>query len=182
MFTTNILSLKKSMVMIYLLSLLSLVVLEFPPNWIEANQELKAEIEFEFLSKGVQGSISGFQFTGEIDPEALEDAKFSGYVTVETLSTGNFLRDWHLKTKKYFDSDQYPFIKFKSTEVIYSQDNITVIGLLTIKDITKSMQWEFKKNNGNLEGVGKVNTYDYGIAIKKQREENEVNVGIRLLQ
>jgi len=94
-------------------------------------------------------------------------------------SLGNFLRDWSLKGK-YFDEDNYPKINFKSTAVEQLGDKIKVTGELTIKATTKTQVFEFTKNNKQLIGSGTLNAFDYGIKIKKKRQDNTVTVNITL--
>ncbi|MBT8184768.1 MAG: YceI family protein, partial [Eudoraea sp.] len=74
-----------------------------------------AEITFEFVAKKVNGSIGDFSSVSMIDTGNLSASKFEGSVAVNSIKTGNFLRDWALKGKKYFDEDRHPRISFNST-------------------------------------------------------------------
>ena len=96
-----------------------------------------ARVEFVFVSKDVDGTIEGFQSSSKIIPEELTSSVFEGSVAISTLKTGNFLRDWHLKSSKYFDEEVYPTITFKSTEVTSNENGLEVIGTITIKGISR---------------------------------------------
>lgn len=133
-------------------------------------------ITFNFVSKDVDGHISGFDSSSSIDLDTPENSKFKGSVSVKTIRTGIFLRDWSLKGGKYFDEDEYPKIYFESSAISSTSDGFTVKGTLTIKGNDKLVQFDFKKNGQQLIGTTTLFSSDFGIAIKKKREDNKVIV------
>lgn len=135
-----------------------------------------AEISFTFVSKKVKGTISGFESSSTINLNTLADSKFKGSVALETLKTGNFLRDWHLNGSKYFDADAHPNITFESTEVSKSNAGYSVKGKLTIKGTSKAITIDFKRKENQLIGTTTLFSSDFGIDIKSDREDNEVMV------
>jgi polyisoprenoid-binding protein YceI len=135
-----------------------------------------AEVSFVFVSKDVKGTIGGFKSSSTIDFDAPERSSFAGSVAVETLDTNNGLRNWSLKSGKYFDEDDFPRISFKSTSVNYKDDTFIVKGNLSIKGITKPITINFTKNGNQLKGKASIYSYDYGIKIKKKREDNLVKI------
>ncbi len=139
-----------------------------------------AKVSFVFVDKDVDGTLSGFESNGNIDLENIQNSSFEGSVAVETLKTGNFLRDWSLKGGKYFDAKEYPSITFEGTSIEKKDGVITVKGNLTLKDVTEVVVFKFKQNGKQLKGTASINAYDYGIAVKKKREENRVAIQIEL--
>jgi polyisoprenoid-binding protein YceI len=139
-----------------------------------------AKIGFVFVSNNVDGTIDGFLSSSKIFPDDLTSSKFEGSVTVNTLKTGNFIRDWHLKSSKYFDEEEYPIITFKSTEVIPIENGLEVIGVLTIKGISKTISWHLQKDGNTLRGSTSVFSSDFNIEIKNEREANEVVITLLL--
>lgn len=139
-----------------------------------------ARVEFVFVSKDVDGTIEGFQSSSKIIPEELTSSVFEGSVAVSTLKTGNFLRDWHLKSSKYFDEETYPTITFKSTEVTSNENGLEVIGTITIKGISKTITWYFQKDGNTLRGAATLFSSDFNINIKKGRQENKVEINLIL--
>ena len=139
-----------------------------------------ARVEFVFVSKDVDGTIEGFQSSSKIIPEELTSSVFEGSVAVSTLKTGNFLRDWHLKSSKYFDEETYPTITFKSTEVTSNENGLEVIGTITIKGISKTITWYFQKEGNTLRGAATLFSSDFNINIKKGRQENKVEINLIL--
>ncbi|MBT8203755.1 MAG: YceI family protein [Eudoraea sp.] len=134
------------------------------------------EISFVFESKEVQGSIGDFQSMSIIQTDDINQSVFEGSVGTSSLKTGNFLRDWALKSRKYFNESQYPRIYFKSTAVSEDTEGIRVEGLLTLKGKSNPLTIYFKRENGQLVGTAELYTYDYGIQIKKKRAENKVRI------
>ncbi|MGB5204501.1 YceI family protein [Eudoraea sp.] len=139
-----------------------------------------ARVEFVFVSKDVDGTIEGFQSSSKIISEELTSSVFEGSVAVSTLKTGNFLRDWHLKSSKYFDEETYPTITFKSTEVTSNENGLEVIGTITIKGISKTITWYFQKDGNTLRGAATLFSSDFNINIKKGRQENKVEINLIL--
>lgn len=136
-----------------------------------------ATVSFTFIEKEVEGSISGFNGTSTIDRDDPGNSSFSGTVAVNTLKTGNFIRDWHLKGRSYFNADEYPTIAFKSTAVSVKKDILNVDGILTLKGIAKPIQLQLSMAGDRLKGYTTLYTSDFDITIiKKERKANEVRV------
>ena len=135
-----------------------------------------AEITFEFVSKSVKGTLEGFESQSTIDWDTLENSSFKGSVQSKTLDTNNGLRNWSLRSGKYFDVDDYPLITFESNQVTQTNDALLVKGILSIKGIEKEITITFKRNGKQLIGTTSIYSIDYGIKIKKNREDNLVKV------
>lgn len=135
-----------------------------------------ATISFVFVDNGTKGTFSGFSSSSKIDQVNPANSKLQGKVKTETIKTGNFLRDWSLKGSKYFDADTYPTISFKSSSVTATNNGFSVKGDLSIKKTTKSVHIKFVRDGNNLRGTTTVNAADYGISVKKNHDENKVNV------
>ena len=144
---------------------------------INAQTEIKsAEINFIFVTKDVEGTIAGFESDSSIDPGNIENSSFKGSAAVETLKTGNFLRDWSLKKSKYFNAEDYPQILFESTTVAKTTNGFLVDGQLTIKGNTKPFSISFKRNGSQLVGRATLYSSDFGVNIKSKREDNLVQI------
>ncbi len=162
------------------LFLLLLIGIVLPIQSQDYQKISKAKVSFVFVDKDVDGTISGFTSSSKIDVNEIESSSFSGSVSVETIKTGNVLRDWSIKGGKYFDAKNHPYIKFSSTKVVQEGNTIQVTGDLTIKGTTKVEVFEFTRNEKQWIGTCSLNSYDYGIAIKKKRVDNTVAVKIEL--
>lgn len=158
-----------------------LIFLFLSIHLINAQQSISsARIEFVFVSKDVDGTIEGFQSSSEVTLEELTNSKFEGSVEVSTLKTGNFLRDWSLKSGKYFDEETYPIISFISSEVSATKNGLKVIGTITIKGISKKLTWLFEQDGNTLRGATTLFSSDFNINIKNGREDNKVEINLIL--
>jgi len=143
----------------------------------QSNSQISsAEISFVFVNNDVDGTLEGFTSSSTIDFDQIENSKLKGSVKVETISTGNSVRNWSLRRSKYFDADNYPLIQFESTSVQKEGDIILVKGKLSIKDVTKDISFRFEKTQKQLVGKTTLYSSDYGINIKSEREKNKVLV------
>jgi len=129
------------------------------------SQILSAEVRFTFVNNDVDG-----------DFDQIENSRLKGSVQVETIKTRNSIRNWSLRRSKYFDVNTYPTITFESTSVQQEGEIILVKGKLTIKDVTKDVNFEFERNDTQLVGKTTLYSSDYGINIKSDREKNKVLV------
>ncbi len=135
-----------------------------------------AEIRFEFPSKNVKGTIAGFESKSIIDWETPSNSLFKGSVAVSTLDTRNGLRNWHLRSSRYFAAKAHPKIQFESSSVAKTDNSLVVKGQLTLKGITKPLTIRFRKEEKRLIGTATIYSSDHDISIKKQREDNKVNI------
>ncbi len=142
--------------------------------------EATARISFVFLDDEVDGTIEGFEFTGTINGSNIENSEFSGSVLMETLDTNNWFRDRHLRAKKYFSAKAYPKLSFTGTNVTPMGQGFQVVGMLTIKGISKETTFFFKDSGADLRGTTSINTSDFDINIHKSKERNKVDITIVL--
>lgn len=150
-------------------------------GYSQSTQITSATVSFNFVKKDVSGSISGFSSNSKIDWDNLENSVIEGQVKTETLKTGNFVRDWSLKSGKYFDTDAFPLIKFKSNRMVKEANGLLVYGTLILKGISKPIEIKFTKAGSRLTGTTTLFTADYDIAIyKNNRTDNKVTVTLKL--
>lgn len=135
-----------------------------------------ASITFEFPSKNVKGSIEGFESESQIDWDVPSNSIFKGSVQVATLDTNNGLRNWSLRGSRYFNAKTYPKIHFVSRKIRKTGNVWSVVGDLTLKGTTKTFTIDFEEDNGKLIGNARLYSSDFGINIKKNREDNLVKV------
>ena len=101
------------------------------PSW--------SSLEFEVRKLGlvtVKGRVPGFSGT----VVGGETAAIEGVVDATSITTFESDRDAHLQSPDFFDIQRYPELRFVSTSVDASGDEIVVRGDLTIKDVTKPVE------------------------------------------
>ena len=109
-------------------------------------------------------------------------------VTIQAASvtTGQAQRDGHLKTPDFFDVENYPEIRFVSTDVQRDGTEWSITGDLTINAVTKPVTVLFEETGtakdpfGNLragfEGSVTINRGDWGLAFNAALETGGVLV------
>ncbi|MCA2228623.1 YceI family protein [Nonomuraea aurantiaca] len=88
----------------------------------------------------VRGSFGDFTGSVTIADNPLES---SAELTIKTesLTTGVADRDGHLRSDDFLSVEKFPTITFTSTRVVsHSGDEFTVVGDLTIRDVTKEIE------------------------------------------
>jgi polyisoprenoid-binding protein YceI len=96
-------------------------------------------LEFEVRKLGlvtVKGRVP--TFSGTITGG--EDAAIVGSVDASSITTFDADRDAHLQSPEFFDTQRYPELRFVSTSVEASGDEIVVHGELTIRDVTEPVE------------------------------------------
>jgi polyisoprenoid-binding protein YceI len=122
-------------------------------------------------------------------PEKAKSAKTSAQIVVASLNTGIPKRDEHLKGKDFFDTTEYPTIKFNSKVVEPTGENkFNLIGDLTMHGVTKPVilnaVYEGKekdpfsgKEKIAFTATTKLNRKDYGLVWNKLLESGNIAVG-----
>ena len=103
------------------------------------------------------------------------DVNLNLSIDTNSINTNDELRDAHLKSADFFDTEKYPTIHFESTNVEKAETNhYKLKGNLTIKDITKPATFDLelvgivpKDPYGNTKAglvlQGKINRKEFGI-------------------
>ena len=83
----------------------------------------------------VTGHFEDFTASVESEGDTFENAEFEFSAKIDSINTKNKDRDTHLKSDDFFNAEEFPEMKFNST----SFDGETLVGDLTIRDITKEV-------------------------------------------
>jgi polyisoprenoid-binding protein YceI len=146
----------------------------------------KSEVKFTVKNFGLNtpGTFTGLQGTIQFNPSELSSASFNVSIDVSTVNTGIDMRDNHLKSKEYFDAEQYPTINFVSTGVKADNDGYIISGQLTIKGISKNISFPFtavSQNGGMLfTGNFSINRKDFDIGGGSAVLSNHVDVSLKV--
>ncbi len=141
------------------------------------------------MVSNVRGTFSGVTGTVSYDPDKPADTAIDATIDVNTVNTNDEKRDGHLKSPDFFDTAQFPQMKFKSKKVeSVSSDSQKVTGDLTLHGVTKEVtltveeiSGESKDPYGNIKiGAtvkGKVKRSDFGLTWNAVLETGGVAVG-----
>lgn len=142
-------------------------------NIDKAHSEVQFKVKHLVIST-VTGQFNEFDAGLETYGENLDNARAWFSAEVNSISTRNTDRDDHLKSADFFDSENYPQIKFESTG-FRRKDNTTytMTGNLTIRGITKeitltvdyggTMVDPYGNTKAGFEISGILNRQEYGL-------------------
>lgn len=135
----------------------------------------------------VEGEFKTFEGTFNSTKPDWTDMNANFIIQVASLTTDNEMRDNHLKSDDFFNSEKYPTITFKSKGVkMISKNNYVMTGDLTIRDVTKTVELPVDYNGtvkdpwGNtkagFKATGKINRKDFGLKYSNAAASGEAVV------
>jgi len=140
------------------------------------------------MISNVKGEFSKVTGTVVYDPTNVSATRIDATIDATTINTRDEQRDAHLRSADFFDTEKYPTLTFKSTQVSKSKDKLRVTGDLTIHGVTREVTLdvdgptaEVKDPWGNTR-VGatastKINRKDWGLNWNSALETGGVLVG-----
>jgi polyisoprenoid-binding protein YceI len=129
----------------------------------------KIEFRIKNFGFGITGSIGGIEGEVVFSPDKPEAASFSVTVKSTTINTDNDMRDSHLAAEEYFDTKNFPLIRFVSESVKKGrkEGSYILFGKLTIKNHSQDISFPFTaapSGKGYLfTGSFKMNRKDFSI-------------------
>ncbi len=149
----------------------------------------KGHSKFTFIAEHhgiseVDGYFKKFDGKMTATKDDLSDAVFEITIESASLNTDLEMRDNHLKSEDMFNVEKFPTITFKSTSLkkkkVKGKNNMyTMLGDITIKGITKSIELEVtmngpaahpnpqnKKLQLGIKGITTIKRSDFGIGSK----------------
>jgi polyisoprenoid-binding protein YceI len=119
--------------------------------------------KIHFSGNSAEGNFE--KFKGEIvfDENELAASNFFLSIEVESIATGNWLKNRHAKNDNWFDAKKYPNIIFKSSKFFKTVNGFAVKGFLTMHGIEKEITIPFTFSNHIFKGNFSVNRIDYKI-------------------
>jgi polyisoprenoid-binding protein YceI len=143
-------------------------------NWTvdKAHTSVKFTVSHLVISD-VEGRFKTFDGTMESSKADFSDAKINFTVDVASVNTDNENRDNHLKSPDFFDAAKFPQMKFVSTSFVPLGDNkYTLVGNLTIRDVTKPVSFDVKfggtavamgGTHAGFKATTKINRFDFNL-------------------
>lgn len=159
-------------VALILLSSFSLVLFH---DWEITGEHI---IKFEGkYANGVFEKLSGSIIFNPHNPAA---SKFDVQVDVNSINTGNELKNKHARSEKWFDAERYPVIRFVSSNVSRHDSAYIVRGDLQLHGVTKQIAIPFifvqDPDNAVFKGSFRVNRRDFGIGKTSGKESDSTAI------
>ncbi len=136
----------------------------------------------------VNGSFE--KFDGSISNEngAFEDSQIEFRIDTASISTRNEMRDTHLKSDDFFNSEKFPHIQLRSSSVTQNgEGQYTLRGDLTIRDVTRPVEFDLKWGGMAKDGYGntkmgfrartEIDRFDYNLKWNQLTEAGGMTVG-----
>ncbi|MEU6741523.1 YceI family protein [Streptosporangium sandarakinum] len=92
-------------------------------------------------------------------------------IQAASINTGNADRDGHLRSGDFLEAEKYPEVTFRSTRVAgHSGDEFTLVGDLTIRDVTKEVELTVEYGGAGTNPWGQ-DVWGFSISTEIDREE-----------
>ncbi|MFI7677437.1 YceI family protein [Actinophytocola sp. NPDC049390] len=156
-------------------------------TWVIDPAHSNVGFSVRHLMSRVRGRFT--EFAGEITVgETPELSRASVTIELASVTTGNDMRDNHLRTKDFFDVEQTPKMTFTSTG-IRSVDGAWVLsGDLTIRDVTKGVDIALEflgvdptglqgEQRIGFDGRTSITRSDFGVSFGVATEGSKVVIG-----
>lgn len=93
----------------------------------------------------VHGTFGDFEGTINFDGKDIAAGSVEFTVQTASIDTDNEKRDNHIRSDDFLNAEKFPTMTFKSTSVKAGKDGaFTLIGDLTIRDVTKEVSFDCK--------------------------------------
>lgn len=125
-----------------------------PGSWTfdPAHSEVAFTVRHAGISK-VRGTFRDVDAQLRV-AEPIEDSVLEATVQMASIDTKNADRDGHVRGADFFDVEQYPTMTFRSTSVAFEGEEGTITGELTIKDVTRTVEFATEFNGVVVDAFG----------------------------
>ncbi len=136
----------------------------------------------------LEGNFKKFNGNFASSKNDFSDLTVDFNVDVNSVNTENEMRDKHLKSDDFFNTDKYPAITFKSSSVKKVNDKKYILeGDLTIRDVTKKVKFDvvyggtvndpWGNTKAGFKATTKINRRDYGLKYNAALESGSLVAG-----
>ena len=136
----------------------------------------------------VEGNFKTFKGEMTNTKPDFTDANIDFTIDVNSVNTDNEMRDKHLKSDDFFNTEKYPNMVFKSKSMKKLAGNkYALIGDLTIRSVTKPVKFDVTYGGTAKDGYGNtkvgfkattvINRFDYGLKWNAATEAGGATVG-----
>lgn len=156
-------------------------------NWKidNAHSDIAFKVKHMMIST-VTGHFADFTASAETNGDDFNGAKFEFSAKTDSINTKNNDRDNHLKSNDFFNSAEYPELKFVSK----SFDGNELVGDMTIRDVTKEITLDvdyngtavdpYNQKKAGFEITGTINRKDFGLTWSAVTEAGSVVVSDKI--
>src|SRR5690554_6006640 len=132
------------------------------------HSEIAFKVKHMMIST-VTGHFEDFDASAKTDGDNFEDAHFEFAAKTASINTKNKDRDTHLRSDVFFNSEEFPEMKFVSKS--FKGDKI--VGDLTIRDVTKEITLDAELNGIAVDPYGQTKA---GFEIRGEVNRKDFNL------
>jgi len=137
----------------------------------------------KFAGTDAEGIFKDLKGGVQFDADKPESSSFSFTVAVNSINTGNGMKNKHAVSPNWFDAEAHPNITFKSSSVSKDGTNYKVKGTMNIHGVAKVMNIPFSYSNGKFTSKFSVNRMDFGVGTMKgmsKKVSNEIKLDVTI--
>lgn len=131
------------------------------------NWKVSEKHSVKFSGTEVEGVFKTLKGDVSLDQSDLAASKLSFTIDVNSINTGNGMKNKHAVSDKWFDAEAYPTITFKSSKVFKEGDQMKVTGTMKIHGISKEMTIPFSFNDNTIKTEFSVKRLDFKVGTMK---------------
>jgi polyisoprenoid-binding protein YceI len=120
------------------------------------------------------GVFTGLKGVIQFDENNLTASRFDCTVDVETINTGNGMKNTHAKSDKWLDAAKYPVIRFTSKSINKTPSGFEAKGTLDFHGVQKEITLPFTFVNNVFAGTFEVNRMDYNVNLSEPNHGAQV--------
>ena len=117
----------------------------------------------KFEAGDPSGEFSGLKGTIQFDEKNLAASKFDVTIDVESINTGNGMKNTHAKGEPWFNVAKYPTIAFTSSAITKTASGYEAKGALDMHGVKKEIIMPFTFSNNTFASAFEVNRLDFGL-------------------
>lgn len=146
-----------------LLSLTLLLIFSAFTKKDSADWKLTDKSSVWFTGKRISGFFHNIKGNITFDENKLSTARINLEAEVKSIKTGNSLRTWNSKKKKWFDAKQFPTITFTSEKVQKASKGYLASGKLKMKGVEKQITVPFAFSDKTFSGSFPVRRSEFNV-------------------
>lgn len=127
------------------------------------NWKISEKHAVKFSGTEVEGIFKTLEGDVTFNQNDLSESSFSFTIDVNSINTGNGMKNKHAVSDKWFDAEKYPNITFKSSKIFKDGDQLKVKGIMDIHGVSKEMTIPFSFSNNEIKANFSVQRLDFKV-------------------
>ena len=130
----------------------------------------------KFTSKDPSGVFTSLKGNVSFDESNVAASKFDVTIDVNSINTGNGMKNSKAKGEEWFNAAKYPTIKFTSDKISKTATGYAAVGTLDMHGVKKQITIPFTFSNKTFTGSFDINRLDYGVGTDQGMSAHASNV------